>query len=250
MLKRLSEPRDSLAEKAINEMVQQSPPIVPKVCHRMISLLIGKKIWMESAYLSSNYELPNYRLRCRHQQNFKNTAFIFRPDEVPEYRVYFKENYCLQFTLNKATFKSVYLPLEPYKEMDGLRDFNYAVFSNGKIIRANSHDCDLGLEAEELPKVGSWERLKRKIMMRSFSERCRHLCNDRRAFIGSISMISILHFSFAFSYPDYLFKNKRVVFREIRRIWRKMPIQSRIQITIFAMVLPYFSLFQLELYCF
>ncbi|MEZ5058748.1 MAG: hypothetical protein R2879_17065 [Saprospiraceae bacterium] len=115
-----------------------------------------------------------------------------------KYRVHFKENYCLQFTLNKATFKSVYLPLEPYKEMDGLRDFNYAVFSNGKIIRANSHDFDLGLEAEELPKVGSWEKIEKENYDMIVFRKDADTYNDKSLYRKYWYGFQFLHFSFRF----------------------------------------------------
>jgi signal transduction histidine kinase len=241
--KQLSEPRDSFAEKDIIKMVQQSPPIVPKGLPEEDLFAYWEKIWMESPYLSSNYELRITSCNIDSTQILRTPFLTVRADEVPEYRVYFRENYCLHFKLNKATFKSVYLPLEPYKEMERLSDFNYAVFSKGKIIRANSHDFDLGLEQEELPKVGTWEKIEKEnydaIVFRK----------DAKTYVmigEPLSEVLVWISNFTFQFSLFLIL---ITFLRISRwflqgnpkdSWRRMPIQSRIQITIFAMVFMLF----------
>ncbi|MCB0662638.1 MAG: HAMP domain-containing histidine kinase [Saprospiraceae bacterium] len=238
--KELAIPTDSLAELAMLEMISLKPPVVDDRTPESSLHAFWEKKWLNAPYLASNYEF-----RCSscdtssHQNEFEQPILASKPGDNPVYKVYFKEGYCLDFILKREIFKSVYLPSIPYKEMTRLKDYNYAVFYKNKVIRANSHDFDAGPAENELPPPGEWKKVEQE----DYDAIIYRHDNDRFVLIGEpLSEVLTWISNFTFQFSLFLLLIVGIVIiqwmskGDPRASWQRMPIQSRIQVTIFGMV--------------
>ncbi|MEM6320231.1 MAG: hypothetical protein AAF960_21360 [Bacteroidota bacterium] len=187
----LAERRDTVAEQLLKELA----PLGKSLTDDTNKTHFWEKKWLETPYLSSNYTV-------RVEENSSDsTKAYFEPfwektnTSVPSYVLYFPDSYALRFTLHTDFERSIYSLGVPYKQLQDLADFDFAVVDKSQIILSNTHAFSSNIFDLDLPEVGQ----SAKIEVKGFDISAYHHTDDLFVLIGGpLSEIQVWMSNFAF----------------------------------------------------
>ncbi|MFK7809116.1 MAG: PAS domain-containing sensor histidine kinase [Saprospiraceae bacterium] len=233
--KQLAEQRDSVAELNIALLLENKAELSPQIDQKTF----WEKQWINNSYLASNYNFI-----FSNNSITKTTKELFKPilktddNSKVEYKVYLPDDKALYFQLRKNFGRSIYSDNIPFKELEDLADFKFAVVDQSEVILANASEFNEHILDVDLPPVGEGE----KINIAGFDVLAYRHSDSKFVLIGEpLSELQVWVSNFAFFFTllislaisieilKVIFKGKRIIAH-----WQEQPIQLRIQITLIA----------------
>ena len=238
--KQLAERKDLIAENQLNQLVALNNVDTTKIKDRHY----WEKVWLNDPYLSSNYQLDLHQSRNDSSAVFYQPILRFEEEYIPIYWIYFPEDYALSFTLNVDFRRSVYTANKPYKNLENLDNYQFAVVNHSDIVLSNTHAFDLNILDAPLPPIGTGKKIK----WQEHDLVVYHHAADVYVFIGEpLSEIAVWISNFAFIFSVFI---GIAVFMEVGNLlffqknlfsfWQKLPIQFQIQTVLLSLTLLMF----------
>jgi signal transduction histidine kinase len=245
----LAERQDTIAENILKEFV---------VLEKTIPTDIEKYVFWEKQWIENNYLASNYRLSI--EESTDSTAEFYHPiltfdkENIPVYKVYFPDNYSINFKLNADFRRSIYAPYQPFKGLKDLSDFQFAVVNRAKVVLSNSHAFDPYILNVDLPEIGQGD----KIELEGFDVLAYRHSDDTFVLIGEpLSEVQVWISNFAFFFFLLL---SVVIISEIISLfllrkkvfiyWQELPIQFRIQIILIGITCSLFFIISTTTFAF
>ncbi len=238
--RQLSEERDTLAENYLFDLAER----LPGTNTDSVQQDFWEKQWLETPYLASNYRFEYRKINTDSVEKYYQPIQTIDDRNNSIYKIFFPANYELSFRLKKDFKSSVYTDNIPYKQLDRLNQYQFAVVDNSEIVLSNSHNFDLNIFDIGLPPVGQGK----KTDWNGFDVTIYHHSPERYILIGeSLSEIQVLFSNFAFFFSlliivAILFELLRFFTAEksVRNHWKKLAIQVRIQATLIGLTVSLF----------
>ncbi len=233
----LAERRDTIAEDHLHALARLDSTVVGHKDRQF-----WEKQWMNDAYLASNY---HFNFQAQSASNiFHRPILTFDDEATAIYKLNFPSGQHLSFQLKKDFKRSVYTPNLPYKNLDHLRDYHFAVVDQREVVLANTHDFDLNIMDIALPAVGQ----SHKIEWNGFDISVYRHSGQNYVLIGeplSEVQVWIANFAFVFSLLVVIiigFEIFKTLFKRknLYTFWQGLPIQLRIQTTLIGITLSLF----------
>ena len=227
--KQLAEKQDTIAENILTKFGDIGKTISNDIDREDF----WERQWLENAYLASNYRMKVEEKEADGKLTHYQPILTFDKSLIPIYKIYFPDNYALSFKPNTNFTESIYSPQLPFKNLEDLDDFLFAVVDNSNIILSNSHAFNPYILDIDLPPIGKGE----KIELEGFDILAYHHSKDVFVLIGEpLSEIQVWISNFAFFFSLLLgvaiFLEIIVLFilkKNIVNYWQELPIQYRIQ---------------------
>ena len=242
--------RDTIAENHLVKLAELDKADQPV----KKDLYFWEKQWLNNPYLSSNYRFSFLNDTVDSSLVFYQPIFTIDDNSTPFYRISFPENYSLFFELKKDFKRSVYTANHPFKNLERLRDFQFAVVDHNEVVLANSHNFDLNVLDVQLPSVGKWQ----KVELNGFDVVVYRHSDKVYALIGeplSEVQVWVSNFTFFFSLLiiiAVLYKIIKLIFyrKRVLSFWRAQPIQARIQTVLITLTLSLFFIIAITTFFF
>lgn len=231
----LAEKRDTIAENILVKFAKLGQNLPDG---------IDKNDFWEKQWVNNDYLATNYRIKIA-ETTEEITAPYFQPiliknaTSVTEYHLIFPEKHTLVLTLNTDFRKSIYSTRQPFKNLEDLDDFHFAVIADSNIVLSNSHTFDPHILEVNLPPIGEGK----KIELQGFDILAYRHAEEVFVLIGEpLSEVQVWISNFAFFFTlllgvalliefiRFLILNKKVI-----HYWQELPIQFRIQIILLGM---------------
>ncbi len=226
----LAEKQDTLAEQILIDLIN----IEKTLSNEINKNDFWEKQWINNDYLASNYSITFEENRVDSTVKFHQPLLTIDESHIPNYTIFFPEGYAISFKLNSKFRRSIYSPHQPYKKLNDLEDFHFAVIDKSKIILSNSYAFDSHILDVELPPIGKGE----KIELQGFDVLAYRHSKDIFVLIGEpLSEVQIWISNFAFFFSlllglvllleifGLLLLKKNIIVH-----WQEQPLQDRIQI--------------------
>lgn len=248
----LAESNDPIAESILAKFAELGKRFPSEIDRQYF----WEKQWVNNDYLASNYRIniEEYVSDSTNINTYYQPILTFNEASVPVYKIFFPENYVLNFKLNNQFRKSIYSSNQPFKNLQDLDNYQFAVINKSKTILSNTHAFAPYILDLEMPSVGEGK----KIELEGFDVLAYRYSPDIFVLIGEpLSEVQVWISNFAFFFTLLLLL---IIFSELLGMilqkknlissWQELPIQFRIQIILIGVTCSLFFIIALTTFFF